>query len=42
VEREKAHPDTVRWIGWREGVFQAARNREGLSTDAVGRWRTDS
>jgi len=42
VEREKAHPDTVRWIGWREGVSQAARNREGLSTDAVGRRRTDS
>jgi hypothetical protein len=29
-------------LGGQEGVSQAARNREGLSTDAVGRWRTDS
>ena len=31
-----------RWIGWREGVSQAARNREGLSTVAWARSRTDS
>ena len=29
-------------FGEREGVSQAVRSREGLSTDAVVRWRTGS
>ena|SRR5215217_3405353 len=34
VERGKACPDTAVRVGWREGVFQAAGNRKGLSTVA--------